>query len=84
MSATKIDASLDDFQAHTPSTTPLAKVCDAVWVTEADATITGVTAAGHLRTTPALVAQRWEPMRWRAIHSVSAGSVYIGYYRRTP
>jgi len=79
----KVDGTLADWGAHTPSGTAIADgPCHAIWVTDDDAVVTGTSAGGTTGDTPALPKQQWIPMSFGTITNVSAGSVYIGWYRK--
>lgn len=71
-------------EAYTPADVALPLgPCDCVWVTVADATVTGIMADGTTSyTTPALPKQTWVPDAFKRITAVSSGAVHIGYMRK--
>lgn len=80
----KIDGVLRDFGAYTPDPNDVPNgPCDCVWVDTDDATITGISADGTTsQTTQALPNKQWVAMSFKRITAVSAGNVYIGWYKK--
>lgn len=83
----KIDATLRSAEEFTPVGTDIPDgPCDAIMVTEADATVTGLTAddTAAAYTTAPLAAGVWHPISFSRITATSAagGTVHIAWYRR--
>jgi hypothetical protein len=80
----KVDGVLRDWEAYTPDPADIPNgPCDAVWVSTDDATITGISADGSVsQTTPALPNKAWVAMSFSRITAVSAGTLYIGWYKK--